>query len=199
MELFAKHPGVRLVLGPRGEVCSIRRHTSEFCVPAAEAFTMQLLDRKGNALDLKSSEFTFDGTACTGHPALPSLTVTVAVSSDGDMVRFRPRVTGVPDEWVLSWFDGPQIVYPMRRAIKLLLPLFDGVVIDNPKDHKYHPIGFSKRGTPYGAAFPGRAQFQFMALYRENEGGVYFAAHDPHNTTKAVNTTHSICQGHNSP
>ena len=147
MDLPAKHSGLHMTLGPRGEVCSIRHHTSEFCVPAAEAFTMQLLDRQGNALDLKSSDFAFDGTTYTHHPALPGLTVTVAVSADGDTVRFRPRVTGIPQEWVLSWFDGPHIVYPMHQEIKLLLPLHDGVVIDDPQDHQYHPIGFAKRGT----------------------------------------------------
>ena len=191
MELTAKHSGIRLTLGARGEVVSIRHRDRELCVPAAEAFTLELLDREGDALTLKSSGFTFDGTVYAGHPAVPGLTVeiSVAVDADGGAIRFRPRVTGVPGSLVLSWFDGPQIVYPMHRGIRLLTPLFDGAVIDDPVrkgSRAYHPIGFAKRGTPYGSAFPGRAQFQFMAFYRENEGGVYFAAHDPSCTTKAV-------------
>ena len=191
MELIAKRSELSLSLGPRGEVASLRYRGRELCVPAAEAFTMELLDRNGEAMTLRSSEFTFDGTSYSAHPAVPGLTVTVAVTvaDDGSAFRFRPRVTGVPDSLVLSWFDGPQLVYPTHHGIRLLLPLHDGVVIDNPVrkgSRVYHPIGFSKRGQAYGSAFPGRAQFQFMAFYRENEGGVYFAAHDPRCTTKAV-------------
>ena len=191
MELNANRSGLQMTLGPRGEVASIRHRGRELCVPAAEAFTLELLDRSGDALTLKSSEFAFDGAAYSDHPAVPGLTVTLTVSVDdeGSAFRFRPRVTGIPKSLVLSWFDGPQLVYPMHREFRLLLPLHDGVVVDDPVrkgNRAYHPIGFAKRGKPYGSAFPGRAQFQFMAFYRENEGGVYFAAHDPHCATKAV-------------
>ena len=49
MELTAKYSELYMGLGSRGEVASIRHRDRELCVPASEAFTLELLDRNGNA------------------------------------------------------------------------------------------------------------------------------------------------------
>ena len=186
MEYFAPKSRLGVTTGPRGEVVSVRSGGEELCVPAAEAFTLQLLDKEGNELTFESSRFSYDGKVWSGHPDMPGLTVEMKISAGENHIAFRPRVTGVPSDWVLSWFDGPQICYPRHRGIDLVHPLHDGVIVSEPLPPKeYHPIGFAKRGVFYGSFYPGRCQMQFMALCRENHG-VYFAAHDPASATKAV-------------
>ncbi len=187
MDFTAIGTGLGVVLADNGAIASIRRHGRELGAPAAEAFTMELLDRNGEALRLRSREFRREGGVFTAHPAMPSLKVAIAVRADRDFVRFRPQVTGVPGDWVVSWIDAPQVCYPLRQGIDLVLPLHDGVIISDPTLRKapYHPIGFAKRGQPYGTFYPGRAQLQCMAFCRGGDG-VYFAAQDPHCATKAV-------------
>ena len=96
MDYFA--PGSRLgvTTGPRGEVVSVRSGGKELCVPAAEAFTLQLLDKAGRELTLESSRFTYDGKLWSGHPEMPGLTVEMKVSAGENCITFRPRVTHVP-------------------------------------------------------------------------------------------------------
>ena len=100
--------------GKLGEIISIGKGQCEYACPAAEAFTMQFLDEMGNAYLLKSSGFTFDGINYTGHPSAPAVCVTVDIRRRDSEVRFRPSVTGIPANWVLEWFDGPQICFDKR-------------------------------------------------------------------------------------
>ena len=182
----ASRSQLTISLGKHGELVSVCRNGQEFAMPAPEAFTLQLLDDQGNDLTLAASGFVFQDNIYTNCPAMPSLKVELQISCDENFIRFRPRVTGVPANYVLSWFDGPQVFYPRHNGIDLIYPVHDGVIISEPLPmKKYRPIGFAKRGSLYGNNYPGRAQMQFMALTRGNDG-VYFAAHDPHGTTKAV-------------
>ena len=182
----ASRSQLTISLGKHGELVSVCRNGLEFAMPAPEAFTLQLLDDQGNDLTLAASGFVFQDNVYTSCPAMPSLKVELQISCDENFIRFRPKVTGVPANYVLSWFDGPQVFYPRHNNIDLIYPVHDGVIISEPLPmKKYRPIGFAKRGSLYGNNYPGRAQMQFMALTRGNDG-VYFAAHDPHGTTKAV-------------
>ena len=179
--------GIKLLTGSQGRVISICSGGRELCVPSEEAFTLLLLDKEGNELLLKSSMFAYDNFVYTRHPEMPELQVEILISCDDSFIRFRPRITNVPENWVISWFDGPQICYPRFKNINLVLPLHDGVIISEPLPRRdYHPIGFAKRGVAYGSFYPGRSQMQFMAIYQERESGMYFAAHDPTGATKAV-------------
>ena len=179
---------LKTVLGPHGQIVSLCSRGMEFCVPAAEAFTMELLNRQGDALLLKSSDFVCNDLIYSSCAAMPSIKVSIKISNDDKFLRFRPHVSGIPADWVLSWFDGPQVFFPLNDNIKLLLPQHDGVVISDPKRRiqPYHPIAFAKRGTPFGIAYPGRAQLQCMAIFREGQSGIYFAAHDCSGAIKAV-------------
>lgn len=179
--------GLELTTGRCGEIFAVSCRSREYCVPAAEAFTLLLLDKEGNELLLESSKFEFNNFVYTRHPALPELVVELKIACDQEFVRFRPVITNVPENQVISWFDGPQLCYPRHKNITLLQPLHDGVLLDEPLPGKnYHPIGFAKLGVTYGSFYPGRSQMQFMAIYADNESGVYFAAHDPAGATKAV-------------
>ncbi len=171
--------------GKLGEIISICKGQCEYACPAAEAFTMQFLDEMGNAYLLKSSGFTFDGINYTGHPSAPAVCVTVDIRRRDAEVRFRPSVTGIPANWVLEWFDGPQICFDKR--FRLFHPRHDGVEItDYQRPKNYHPIAFAKRGVVYGTAFPGRAQIQCLGVYGDDGSGFYFGAHDASCCTKAV-------------
>ena len=186
-QYIASKSRLEVSLGEHWELVSLQSNGSEIGAPSPEAFTMELLDTEGNALLLKSSEFQVQGNVFSGHSQMPSLKVELLVTSDGGFVHFRPRVTGIPQNWVLSWFDGPQVCYPRHKGIRLMQPLHDGVLLSEPLNEKaYHPIGFAKRGRPYGSFYPGRAQLQCMAFFDEEGNGAYFAAHDETCATKAV-------------
>ena len=177
---------INLIRNTAGAVSSITVNGKEFAVAAPEFFTLQLLDRNGDACKLESSGFRNDGDIFTGHPACPGLIVEFKVTRHDSCYHFRPRVTGVPENMVLEWFDGPQIHYD--KKFKLLSPRHDGVIISDTTipNPPYHPIAFAKRGVPYGTAFPGRAQVQFLAVFDDDGEGFYFGAHDPSCATKAV-------------
>ena len=167
-----------------GAIESITHRNTEMAVCAAEAFTLQLLDSEGNAFLLKSSEFHFNNNLYNGHSAFPTLQVRIKITSDSQFTRFRPEVTGVPADYVLEWIDAPQVHY--RHGLKLFQPYQEGLIISDPAVKKqYFPIGFADREKLQGSFFPGNSHMQFMAVFNEN-GGFYFAAHDPACTTKAV-------------
>ena len=113
----------------------------ERVVAANEAFTLQLLDGKGEPTRLKSSDFVFEGYNHEEHvervekslhdlPVLHGSTITwrhqngllvrmEITAADGEF-RFKPSIEGIPDGMLLEWFDGPQVcispVFPSRRA-----------------------------------------------------------------------------------
>ena len=184
-------------------------------VPAAEAFTLQLLDGKGDPTHLKSSEFAFetagggrgatalpvgDGRAASTMPprtAVSSkppyltwrhangLVVRMEITAVNGEFRFRPSVEGVPSGMLLEWFDGPQVCVKSDRT--LYWPYFDGVELTN-FSRRYTPVGFRDRnntGKRSAVAYPGFCQMQFLAAYKDGQG-VYFSAVDERHTPKGV-------------
>ena len=184
-------------------------------VAADEAFTLQLLDGKGNPTRLKSSDFAFEGYNHVEHvehvesvekslhdlPVLHGSTITwkhqnglvvrmEITAADGEF-RFKPAVEGIPAGMLLEWFDGPQVF--VRSNTRLYWPYMDGCEVS---DHavrlgtpwEYRPAGFTPRYRTIGALYPGWSQMQFLASYA-NGIGLYFAAADPHHTPKATEFT----------
>ena len=188
-----------------GAVESLVAGGVERVVPAAEAFTLQLLDGKGEPTLLKSSEFVFEpGRAASTMPpqtAVSSkppyltwrhangLVVRMEVAAADGEFRFRPSVEGIPVGMLLEWFDGPQVCIAPDR--KLFWPEWDGVEVtkfSHPfHPAGFHPIGFRERYAPPGgnSLYPGLAQMQFMAAYKDGMG-IYFSAVDGRHTPKAV-------------
>ncbi len=193
--MFVKNNAVHAEFSEKnGALLGIRHHGAELARPAADLFTLQMLDRAGNAKLLRAREFAefqyADGCfRYAGHPVFKDLNVAVRVTADEVFLRFRIGIVGVPADHVLEWVDGPQVFFANDR--KLFQPKHDGVVITDLTERNrnsascYHPIKFADRAVNYGSFFPGRAQMQFMAAYGE-DGGIYFAAHDRACTTKAV-------------
>ena len=168
---------------------------AERLAPSAEAFTLQLLDGKGEPTLLRSSEFAFE----TGRDGVPSpsdeacflwrhangLVVRMKIEAAKGEFRFTPSVEGIPAGTLLEWFDGPQVCISPDK--KLFWPDWDGVEVTNYNSRPYRHIGYRKRFTPgFGSSlYPGLAQMQFMAAYKDGKG-VYFSAVDDRHTPKAV-------------
>ena len=161
---------------------------SERVVAAAEAFTLQLLDGKGEPTRLKSSDFAFEGYNHVEHVGLwkhqNGLVVRMEITAADGEFRFRPAVEGIPAGMLLEWFDGPQVC--ISPDSKLFWPEWDGIEVTKFA-HPYRPAGYRARFAPPGgnALYPGLAQMQFMAAYKDGRG-LYFSAVDDRHTPKAV-------------
>ncbi len=158
---------------------------AERAVPAAEAFTLQLLDGKGEPTLLKSTGFSFShegGRLTWRHSS--GLRVGMEVSAEGGEFRFRPSVEGIPAGMLLEWFDGPQVCIASDRT--LYWPYWDGVEMNDYKRHAYRPAGYRERFNGGGdSLYPGFCQMQFLAAYKDGRG-VYFSAVDSRHTPKGV-------------
>ena len=203
--------GAKLLLSERcGAVASLVADGVERVVPAAEAFTLQLLDGKGEPTRLKSSEFAFEprvtfagggrgatalpvGDGRAGSPCPPlgftwrhanGLVVKMKIEAANGEFRFTPSVEGIPVGMLLEWFDGPQVCIAQDRT--LYWPYWDGCEVTDFKCRRYRPVGYVERyGESISSLYPGFCQMQFMAAYKEGKG-VYFSAVDGRHTPKGV-------------
>ena len=189
-----------------GAVESLVAAGVERVVPAAEAFTLQLLDGKGEPTRLKSSEFVFMPHAKSAKCAKSSdkklselgvrqnaqltwrhangLVVRMSVTATSGEFRFKPSVENIPAGMLLEWFDGPQVCIAPDR--KLYWPYWDGCEVTNYKCRNYRPSGYRSRFGPLiGGLYPGFGQMQFLAAYKDGRG-VYFSAVDAHHTPKGI-------------
>ena len=183
-----------------GAIAGLTHGSIELLLPASELFSVQMLDQEGNPRKIKSTEFKslgFDPERFhySGHPDFPELEVDIALRSKDGFFYFRPEIHNVPQNYILEWIDAPQIIVPGRG--NLFSPFSEGVIITDPEIReaspwmKYHPLEFAKRGQGQGGLYPGVCQMQFLAFYNEN-GGVYFGAHDSRHGTKGVEY---VCNG----
>ena len=180
-----------------GAVESLVAAGVERVVPAAEAFSLQLLDDKGEPTRLKSSEFVFEwsapkistpstllhGQLLTWRHAT-GLVVHMFITATGGEFRLKPSVENIPAGMLLEWFDGPQVCFAPDRA--LVWPVDEGVEVTK-FEKKYRLTGYRERFAPWpdDPLYPGLAQMQFMAAYKDGRG-VYFSAVDDRHTPKAV-------------
>ena len=156
-------------------------------VASAEAFTLQLLDGRGEPTRLKSTDFSF---SCKGNRLewrhANGLHVQVEVSVADGGFRFKPSVDGIPSGMLLEWFDGPQVCVPVDAT--LFWPLVDGIEVTDATRRRrpYRPLGFRDRNWSGDYNFyPSYCQMQFLAAYKGGEG-VYFAAVDDRHTPKGI-------------
>ncbi len=212
--------GATLRLSENGAVESLAGNGSAGCpqpaaydrvMPAAEAFTLQLLDAKGEPTRLKSSEFAFVPHAKSAKCAKPSekklselgelgvrqnaqlewrhangLVVRMEVTAAGGEFRFKPSVENVPAGMLLEWFDGPQVCVASDRT--LFWPYVDGVEVTDVdrRGNTYRPISFRDRNwRGVYSLYPSYCQMQFLAAYKDGRG-VYFSAVDDRHTLKQV-------------
>ena len=170
-------------------------------VAATEAFTLQLLDSKGEPTRLKSSDFSFEGFSRVQRVekslhALHGQTITwrhqnglivrMEVTAANGEFRFKPSVEGIPAGMMLEWFDGPQIHVSAEKT--LFWPYVDGVEVTDVtrRESPYHPIRFRDRNwCGIYSLYPSYCQMQFLAAYK-NGKGVYFSAVDDRHTPKNV-------------
>ena len=212
-----KSGGVVLCLtGTNGAIESfVAADGSERVVAATEAFTLQLLDEKGEPTRLKSSDFAFTSSVALGEQSSSrrlcpppehvcaeranarfsscgsltwrhtnGLVVHMKVETADGEFRFKPSVDGIPAGMLLEWFDGPQVCIAPDRT--LYWPYIDGCEVTDYSRRVYRPMGYRERysGTG-GSLYPGFAQMQFLAAYRDGRG-LYFSAVDDRHTPKGV-------------
>ena len=164
---------------------------AERVLPAQEAFVLCFLDDEGNEIRLKSSDFDFcreGGKLLYRRSDGPEVALSVRV--EGGVLKMRPRVSAWPKGLRLNWADAPQVV--VSTAGRLYWPFEDGCeVADYAKREadriwaKYRDAGWIARCTAAGGYYPGTAQMQFMAHYRDGQG-LYFATHDGRHVQKLV-------------
>ncbi len=163
-------------------------------VAAEEAFTLQLLDGKGNPTCLKSSDFAFEhGRA--GAPRTPiylewhhanGLVVKMKVEAANGEFHFKPSVENIPSGMLLEWFDGPQI--HVAADSTLFWPYVDGIEVTDVtrRSIPYRPVAFRDRNwCGIYSLYPSYCQMQFLAAYKNGQG-VYFSAVDDRHTLKQV-------------
>lgn len=181
-----------------GAVVALWKQKIRRIEPALELFTLSLLERKGDRLIIKSSDFKFsfqkDSEASAvlhyeSHPVYPEFEVKVAVRGEGGAFYFRSVVKNIPDAFRLEWIDTPQVF--IHNSGKLFWPFYDGCEVsdfsnrENSAWSDYRPVGYTPRRKACGGLYPGHSQMQFLAYYRHGHG-VYFGAHDPRHTPKAT-------------
>ncbi len=80
---------------------------TERVTSSVEAFTLQLLDGKGEPTRLKSREFVFSRDGCLLEwRHANGLRVSMEIEAVDGEFRFRPSVEGIPAGMLLEWFDG---------------------------------------------------------------------------------------------
>ena len=156
-------------------------------VAAEEAFTLQLLDGKGNPTRLKSSDFIFvcavaPDCAERANVRVPSggsftwrhangLVVRMSVTATGGEFRFRPSVENIPAGMLLEWFDGPQI--HVSADDTLFWPYIDGIEVTDVtrRSSPYRPVTFRDRNWKgIYSLYPSYCQMQFLAAYKSGKG-----------------------------
>ena len=192
--LVFRNDEARLELSPAcGAVLSLcGADGAERVVPADEAFTLQLLDNAGIPTRIRSSKCAFEvrdgGTLVWHHPLGLEVTLTVRPEPGGGFA-FTPEVRDLPGGMLLEWFDGPQIHIANDRL--LYWPFYDGCEVSDLANREgsawsdYRPLGWTPRRKAWGALYPGHAQMQFLAAYRDG-AGLYFAADDRRHIPKAI-------------
>ena len=171
----------------------------ERIVLATEAFTLQLLDGKGEPTRLKSTDFTFtrDGNLLVwryggilgeraSQRAATGLVVRMSITAVNGEFRFKPSVEGIPAGMLLEWFDGPQVCVAADKS--LFWPQVDGIEVTDcaRRGQPYRPIGFRDRNwRGIYSLYPSYCQMQFLAAYRDGRA-VYFSAVDDRHTPKDV-------------
>lgn len=183
---------VAVLSGRTGALLSLKgADGAERVVPAPEAFSLSLLSEAGEETVLKSSDFAFVRRGNLLRYARPEgPTVEIAVRTAGGEILFRPRVFDWPKGLRLNWIDAPRV--DVAESGALYWPMLDGCEVTDYRTRLnrrswawYEPICWPKRRKGSGGLYPGYAQMQFLAHYRDGKG-LYFAAHDETHVQKGV-------------
>lgn len=183
---------VAVLSGRTGALQSLKgTDGAERVVPATEAFSLSLLSEAGEETVLKSSDFAFVRRGNLLRYARPEgPTVEIAVRTAGGEILFRPRVFDWPKGLRLNWIDAPRV--DVAESGALYWPMLDGCEVTDYRTRLnrrswawYEPICWPKRRKGSGGLYPGYAQMQFLAHYRDGKG-LYFAAHDETHVQKGV-------------
>ena len=94
---------------------------------------------------------------------------------------------------LVEWIDFPRIIVPDDLVgnggkSRLFWPGMEGCVVENASLRSGGWIGYKEIGvqsTGYSGTYPGPCTMQFLSYYSE-DGGMYFAAHDPDSNLKSV-------------
>ncbi len=160
-------------------------------LPASELFSLSFLDASGEEYRMKSSDFSMKRIGnCFVFHRQGGPKVEVAVRERCGAFYFRPRVSEWPNGLRLNWIDAPQV--QVSTAGRTYWPYHDGYEVYDYTTRTnrnswgyYEPVGWLKRLRAYGGLYPGNAQMQFLAYYKDRKG-VYFSAEDPRHTQKGV-------------
>ena len=186
-----------------GSVLSYKINGGEFIAKGAKRplFTFALLDNDGRQIRVNSSEaekiileknengckLIFDGMKNL------MLGAAITVEKNGEN-GFKWHIVAENNTgMLLEWIEFPQITVPDSLVgeggdSELFWPALEGMLIQDKTVREkswlnYREIGY--QNETFGGFYPGSCPMQFMAYYNKN-GGLYFAAHDPHRTPKTV-------------
>ena len=162
-----------------------------------QLFSLGFRDMSGESIVLSSNDFrkisseTVPGGLVlhyAAHPENDDIAATVFIRPMGNSFRFHISVSGQDRRMLLDWFDCPEIIVDGHLRGRggeslLFMPLYEGMIVSDPEAHPYIPIDFPNPGC--NGYYPGNAQMQFLAYYT-GRAGLYFAAHDRTDGTKAV-------------
>jgi len=193
-------------LGAYASMESLKYNKRELLAPNASKrplFTVRLLDNDGtatdyNAFDSKSHSVTQDNsTVCCKFSSLGGLSLNVVVYIKTNLItglfEFSADIDNGTD-CIVEYFDFPEITVKndligAKGESRIFWPAMEGCLIEdaslreNMEGYRYKPVAYPSKG--WEGFYPGPVPMQFMAYY-DNNGGLYFASHDPNALPKAI-------------
>lgn len=165
----------------------------QLAVPASEAFSLRLVNGRGDRVRIGANEFSdfqwncADGAlheSWSGGTTYPDLAVEMTVRpGDDGFFCFRTTVRHIPADMELELIDAPSPAVPSDR--ELFCPYSEGVLANRTQKTTRKPVSMGGPDESKDMIYPGVCQMQFLASYNA-QGGLYFAAADPAHTTKTV-------------
>ncbi len=186
-----------------GRILSFRNSKREFLLKSTALFQIQLLGEGARYTRLcsdaaakvkweRDKEENFQIRFEKVDGAELDAVVSVRAPAGQPFVFFSLAIDNRTGDLV-EWIDFPRLIVPDDLVgnggkSRLFWPGMEGCVIENASLRSGDWIGYKEIGvqsTGYSGTYPGPCTMQFLSYYSE-DGGMYFAAHDPDSNLKSV-------------
>ena len=179
----------------RGMLISLINNKKEYVKEKTDIFKLSFRDIFGNQSFMTSGGMTHESSHIKNDRFVCTYSVSgikVKISCElSDEIIWNIDVK-TPENLVCEWVNYPQIAVDYDLAerggnSKILWGFNEGIIVDNI-EHRESCFGYREPGYPgegIMGVYPAIVETQFMAYYND-EGGLYFAAHDRNDYLKGI-------------